>query len=165
MKYVIAIATILTLAACTQAPLPAPDTREADAKAIRDAEAALLANFKAKDVDKMGTFWADDATFMMTNMPAMKGNAAIKAMWKDVIADPNFTVEFGANKVEVSKASDYAYSQGTYSSTMTDPKTKKVVVEKGSYVTVFQKQAGGSWKAVQDIAVAEAPAAPAPAAK
>ena len=36
--------------------------------------------------------------------------------------------------------------------TYTDSKTKKVVNGQGTYVTVFKKQADGSWKAVADIA-------------
>jgi hypothetical protein len=34
---------------------------------------------------------------------------------------------------------------------MTNPKTKKVLTEKGRYVTVYKKQADGGWKAVVDI--------------
>jgi ketosteroid isomerase-like protein len=35
---------------------------------------------------------------------------------------------------------------------------KKAVTEKGRFVTVFRKEADGSWKAVQQINNAEAPA-------
>ena len=42
----------------------------------------------------------------------------------------------------------------------TDPKTKKVLTEKGKYVTVFQKQADGGWKAVADIFNEDAPPTP-----
>ena len=41
-----------------------------------------------------------------------------------------------------------AYLQGTY--TMTDPKTKKPMADKGKYLTVFTKQPDGSWKAIAD---------------
>ena len=36
-----------------------------------------------------------------------------------------------------------------------DPKTGKVMSDNGSYVTVYKKQQDGSWKAVEDFAVAE----------
>jgi ketosteroid isomerase-like protein len=45
--------------------------------------------------------------------------------------------------------------------TMTDPKTKKVLTEKGRYVTVYKKQADGGWKAVVDIDSEDAPPSPA----
>ena len=38
---------------------------------------------------------------------------------------------------------------------MTDPKTKQVVHQQGSYVTTYKKQSDGSWKAVFDIASAD----------
>ena len=60
-----------------------------------------------------------------------------------------------------SKAGDLAYSQGAYTATMTNPKTKKVVTETGKFVTVYKKQPVGAWKAVADIWNADAPAAPA----
>ena len=34
---------------------------------------------------------------------------------------------------------------------MTDPATKKPLESTGSYLTVWQKQADGSWKAVEDF--------------
>jgi hypothetical protein len=49
--------------------------------------------------------------------------------------------------------------------TMTNPKTKKPVTEKGKYVTVYKKQADGTWKAIEDINNADAPAAPVTMAK
>jgi ketosteroid isomerase-like protein len=33
---------------------------------------------------------------------------------------------------------------------MTNPKTKKPATDKGKYLTVYEKQADGSWKAVAD---------------
>jgi ketosteroid isomerase-like protein len=36
--------------------------------------------------------------------------------------------------------------------------SKKAVTEKGRFVTIFRKEGDGSWKAVQDIHNAEAPA-------
>jgi ketosteroid isomerase-like protein len=39
--------------------------------------------------------------------------------------------------------------------TMTNPKNKKPVEDKGSYLTVFKKQADGGWKAIEDINTSE----------
>ena len=38
--------------------------------------------------------------------------------------------------------------------------TKKAVTEKGRFLTIFRKEADGSWRAVEDINNAEAPPAP-----
>jgi ketosteroid isomerase-like protein len=47
-----------------------------------------------------------------------------------------------------SKGGDMAYSQGTYTMTVTNPKTKKPMTHKGKYLTVYTKQTDGSWKVV-----------------
>ena len=39
--------------------------------------------------------------------------------------------------------------------TVTNPKTKKPVDDKGTYVTVFKKQADGNWKAIEDMSTSE----------
>ena len=154
-------ALVSLLAGCATAPPPAPDTRAADAKAIRDTEAAWLKEFAVKDFEKLVAHYADDASLLMPNMAAMNGKEAIRAAYKEMLADPNLAVTFEASRVEVSKASDYAYSQGAYAMTTSAPKTKRPMTEKGKFVTVYQKQADGSWKAVADILNADAPAVPA----
>jgi hypothetical protein len=45
----------------------------------------------------------------------------------------------------------------------TNPATKALEHEQGSYVTVYRKMADGTWKAVEDIASTGAPLAPPPA--
>ena len=155
-----ALALAVILAGCNQAPPPAPDTREADAQAIRDVETAWSASFATKDVDKVGVFWAGDASVFMTDSPVLTGIAAIEAAMKPMVEDKSFSISFASTKVEVSKASDLGYTQGAYTMTMTGSKTKKVLTEKGKYVTVYKKQADGGWKAVADIFNADAPAAP-----
>jgi len=150
---------LVILAGCSQAPPPVADTREADAKAIRDLESASLKAWQAHDAEQVASFWAADADVMNPNMALVKGSA-MPGVLKDMLADPNFSLDFTSTKVEVARSGDFGYTQGTYMTTMSDPKTKAKLSEKGKYVTVFQKQADGNWKAVEDIFNADAPAAP-----
>ncbi len=75
-------------------------------------------------------------------------------------ADPAMSLKFQATKTDVAKSGDLAYTQGTYTLTLTDPKTKKIITDHGSYVTTYRKQADGTWKAVADIATSEVPPPP-----
>lgn len=151
---------------CKPAESPAPpDTRAADAQAIRDGEAAWVNDFATKDPEKVLSHYSDDADSMIPDMALMTGHDSIRAGLKQEFSDPNSTLDFHAAKVEVSKSGDMAYSQGTYSYTSTDPKTKKAVHEHGNYIEVYKKQPDGSWKAAEDIATQEAPPAPAEATK
>ena len=81
----------------------------------------------------------------------MKGVAVIHEGLKDILKDAKFALTFAAQHVEVAKSGDVAFTQGTYTNTMTDPKTKKAMTEKGTYVTVYKKAANGNWQAVEDI--------------
>ena len=62
----------------------------------------------------------------------MPGKEAIRAEMKDFVTDPKFSLDLVTAKV----------------------------AEKGKYVEVYKKQADGSWKIVEDIHNADAPAKP-----
>jgi uncharacterized protein (TIGR02246 family) len=146
-----AITLVVILAGCKQASPPAPNTHDADVKAIRDLETADLQAYAAKDVDKAVAFFSDDASLLVPDAPAINGIAAIKKALKPFFADKNFTETFASDKVDVAKSGDLGYSQGSDTMTFTDLKTQKVLTVKSKYVTVFQKQADGGWKAVAVI--------------
>ncbi|MBZ5619394.1 MAG: SgcJ/EcaC family oxidoreductase [Acidobacteriia bacterium] len=154
----------LLLTGCSQT---SPDTREADAKALRDNETQWNQDFASKDVDKLIAHYADNAVLMVPGMPASSGKDAIRKTLTEMLADPALSLKFQSSRVETAKSGDIAYTQGTYTMTMTDPNSKQVVNDHGSYVTTYSKQPDGSWKAVADIATSEVPPAapPSPAAK
>jgi uncharacterized protein (TIGR02246 family) len=155
----------MLLAGCSETPAPPVDTSAADQKTIKDGEVAWASDWAAKDADKIISHYADDAKLMIPDMPIMKGKDAIRSGMKDMLADKNLALSFTTSEAVTSKGSDIAYTQGTYSMTMTNPKTKKPETETGKYLTVYKKQADGSWKAVEDIDNADAPAKPVAMAK
>jgi ketosteroid isomerase-like protein len=83
---------VVALSGCTQAPCTLPDTREADAKAVRETDAAKMRAWTSKDADKIAFFFADDATHFSPNMPALKGRQSIRETFKERLADPNSAV-------------------------------------------------------------------------
>lgn len=154
---------------CSEAPKTAADTRAADEKTIRELEVQWSKDLQAKDLEKDMAHYDNDAAFLLTNMPIVSGKTAIHGVHQQILADPNVSLDIATSKVEVSKGGDLAYSQGVYHLTSTDPKTKRPVSETGKYLTVYKKQADGTWKAVEDMLNADAPAVgpagPAKAAK
>jgi len=147
--------------ACNQAPPAQPDTHDADIKAIKDTEAAWVAAFATKDLQKATSFYANDGSLLVSNAPALNGIENIKNGFKDMIADPNFSLTFTSDRADVAKSGELGYSQGAYTLVLTDPKTKKPFTDKGKYVTVWKKQADGSWKAIADMVSSDLPPAPA----
>ena len=138
----------------------APDT-QSDAQAIRDSESAAVKDWQAKDVTKITSHYAPDATLLVTDMPAMKGSDAIKNGIGTLLKDPRLSLTFSPSVVVVAKDGDMAYTQGYYVMTYSEPKSGATLIEKGKYVTVHQKQPDGSWKIVEDIENPDAPATPA----
>jgi uncharacterized protein (TIGR02246 family) len=153
-----ALTLVFVMTACNQTP--ATDV-QAESQAIRDNEAAWVRDWQAKDVDKITSHYAPDAAVLITDLPVMKGTDAIKGGIGGMLKDPHISLTFSPTVVVIAKSGDMAYAQGIYSMTYTEPKTGAVLLEKGKYVTVYQKQADGTWKAEEDIANADSPAKPA----
>ena len=150
-----------TMSACNQAPPPAaPDTHDADVKALTDFEAQWIQDYAANNLDKALANYADNAVLIAPGTEAVQGKDAITAEMKGMAKDPAFSLQFQTKNVDVSKSGDVGYTWGTYQMTATDPATHKVMHDHGSYVTVYRKQADGSWKAVEDIASSGVPSAP-----
>jgi uncharacterized protein (TIGR02246 family) len=137
-------------AAPVAAPAAAPDTRAADVQAIKDVEAAWVKDAATKDAAKWASYFTDDGAGLYPGAPTVIGKEALKAAMTPMLADPNFALTFASTHAEASKGGDMVYSYGTYSMTMTNPKTKKPMTDKGKYLTVYTKQADGSWKVVAD---------------
>jgi uncharacterized protein (TIGR02246 family) len=162
-RFATLIATAAIALMATSCNQPA-DTRDADMQAVKDNEAQWNQDWASKDLDKIAVHYADDAVVMAPGSPATTGKDAIRGELKQMVSDPALSLKFQASKVEVAKSGDLAYTQGSYTLTLTDPQTKQIVNDHGSYVTTYRKQADGTWKAVLDIASSEVPPpAPPPA--
>ena len=146
-----------TLTACNQA---SAGNHDADVKALQDSETQWNQDYAAKDATKIASYYADGAVLMAPGVPAAVGKDAISKMIGEMVADPALSLKFQASKVDVAQSGDLAYTQGTYTLTFTDPQTKQVVHDHGSYVTDYRKQTDGLWKAVADIATSDVPPAP-----
>jgi len=153
-----AMPLIATLTACNS-------NHNADIKALRDTETQWNQEYVFKDVDKIMAHYADDAVLMAPGTPISKGKAAIHKDLKAMLADSALSLKFSASNIEVARSGDIAYTQGAYTMTMTDPQTKQVIKDHGSYITTYRKEPDGSWKVVADIASSELPpSTPSPSA-
>jgi uncharacterized protein (TIGR02246 family) len=149
--------SVFCLAALALAGCSARGTRDGDIQAIKDNEARWNQEFAARNIDKLVDHYAEDAILMGPGMPSSSGKPAIRKMLAEMVADPALSLHFQAARVEVARAGDWAYTQGTYQMAMTDPVSKRVTQDHGSYVTTYAKQPDGSWKAATDIATSEMP--------
>jgi len=151
----VSLIACLTFAAVTagcssSAPVLPPDSRAADLKAVKDVEDAWLKDAASKSGEKWASYFTEDGSGLYPGTAILNGKAAISAAMAPVLTDPNFSMDFHSTKAMASKGGDMVYSQGIYTMTMTDPKSRKRVTDKGKFLTVFVKQADGSWKAAAD---------------
>ena len=103
-----------------------------------------------RDVEKTLSYWADDATVISAGQPTLKGKQAIRQMVEGSFKNPSFKISWAPESVEISKSGDVGYMIEHDNLTVNDstgnPKTQHY-----KSVTVWKKQADGSWKNVVDV--------------
>lgn len=133
-----------------------PDTRAQDERAIRDADAATLKAAQSNDVDAVVANYADDASWLPPNAPAVNGKAAIRAGWAKLIGSPGFTIDWQINKIEVARSGDLAYTVYVYQLSLEGP-NRRPINDQGKDLAVWKKQPNGAWKIVVDTYNSDVP--------
>lgn len=150
-----AAAFALALGGCNkEANAGASDAASVQA-ALKADEKKWNDQFKSKDQMGLMAHYADDAFFVAPGVPGVSGSTEIGKTYAQALADHYFTISFASDKIDVAGSGDMAYARGHFSEKYQDPKSKKIVSDSGTYITVYKKQADGSWKAVEDIATAD----------
>ena len=140
----------LCLASCNQPTAASADPKAIEAQ-LRDSEAGWNRAYANRDAAAIAAQYADDAALANPGVPLVTGGTDIRNAVQSFAADPNLEVQFAADRVQVAASGDLAYTRGHFTMQSTDPVTKGPRTDTGSYLTVWQKQADGSWKAVEDF--------------
>jgi ketosteroid isomerase-like protein len=127
------------------------------AEAIKADEKKWSDEFQAKpkNLDALVAHYADDAYFVAGGIKPANGIAEIRSAYAEGLKDPNFNFTFAADKVEVAQSGDLAVARGRFTESYTDPETDKAKSGDGSFITVYKKQADGSWKVIDDFAMVD----------
>lgn len=145
------------LAGCESEP------RKADSAVIEQQilaqEEAWNRAYARRDAEALAGFFADDGAMASPGEQLVRGKESIRKASEEFAKDPNLNVSFRSNRVQVAQSGDLAYSRGQYLFTSTDPSTNQPESSRGYYLTVWKKQADGSWKAVEDF-ITPGPALP-----
>jgi uncharacterized protein (TIGR02246 family) len=166
MKRLSLVAVLVAAAAACSPPAPAapPPPPPPDPVAVRSAiEAAntrAAAAMIAGDLATATAHYADDAVVMMPNAPKATGKTAIVGMFTGMLAEISVkAATFTTDEVLIDGTT--AIEIGAYNLTL-QPKKGPEIKDTGKYMTVWKKQADGSWKVVRDISNSDL-AAPTPA--
>ena len=151
MRLILTCAALAACAACQQYTGSAAKADiGAETKAIEAVEQAQIAAINAHDPTGSTAPYADDALFVTERGVVSRGRASIISAFRGFVTDPTLKIDYRPGEKSFSQAGDLAYSTAEFSETFTDPATKKLVTIKGTNVSVWRKQADGSWKLVAD---------------
>ena len=162
MKSSLIAATLLCVATTAGCDKPAADATTVETAAIeqqiKGIEAQWNKDYNARSIDALAGQYSADAAMANPGVALASDSASRREGIIQFVADPNLKIDFASDRVQVAKSGELAYSRGHYTMQTTDPATKAPRSDSGSYLTVWQKQADGGWKAVEDFVVPGAPA-------
>ena len=123
----------------------------------RDAEWADLAT-AGKDVEKVVSYWSDDAVLIFPGQPVLEGKAAIRAYVAASFNTPGFKIHWVSQKPIFSPDGKLAYMQGTDDLTLPGPNGGTMTLHLRG-ISVWRLDPDRQWRCVLDISN-EAPTAP-----
>jgi len=105
---------------------------------------------EGSDLDRIVSFWADDAIVFPPGAAAVVGKDAIRQYIAESLKIPGFRVGWESTQVTISPSGDFAYAVGKNHFSFNDSEGNQIT-SYGKVVTVWRKEADGSWKCVIDI--------------
>jgi ketosteroid isomerase-like protein len=115
----------------------------------RDAEWASISS-GGRDVERILSFWTDDATVYPPGLPTLSGKAALRSYVESALAVPGFQITWISTDASLSPDGKLAYLVGTNAVTLPGP-DGKLVTTKGRGLTVWRQEADGEWRCAVDI--------------
>lgn len=147
MRLAHSLLAALALAACSPAPeLPDPAALRASLIAADEAFAAATAE---KGLEGWLAAYDSAGIQMEPDVPFTPGIPAIRAAMAPAFADPTFRLTWQPTMAFASAAGDLGYTLGTWQSRHYNDAGEGQVTT-GKYVTIWRRQADGSWKVVFD---------------
>ncbi len=138
---------LFTINSCAENPID----QKAEADKLMQLSTEWSQSVKDKNVEKMLSYWADDAILMSPNEASVIGKDALRGMVERSMKIPGFEISWKPQEAYVSKSGDLGYV--LIKNYMTMPidtlGNTRTVFNKG--VEIWKKQSDGSWKNIIDI--------------
>ena len=148
----LATAAAFAVTGCTKKAEAAVDTAKI-ADSIKAEEAGWQKAYADKDLNVLAGEYVDDEAIANPGERLATTDIDRRKSLQSLLTDPNLKLTFASDRVTVASAGDMATSRGHYTITMTDKASGKPVTSDGTYLTVYKKQADGSFNAVEDVTV------------
>src|SRR5688572_12625017 len=122
----------------------------------RDLEWAQAAA-EGRDIDRILSYWTDDAVVLPPGLPSVEGKAALRQYVEGMIQIPGFKITWESKDVTLSPDGQLAYMFSRNEVTMNAPDGAPVTTA-GRAVTIWRRESDGEWRCIVDIWNAESPA-------
>ena len=142
-----AVAACLLIAACAQPSFDA--TAEGARLSQRDADWSKM-SFEGKDIEKIVSYWSDDAHVLQPGLPSIDGKTAIRAFVTASLKIPGFKIQWASQKPVFSPDGKMAYMLSTVETTAPGA-SGALESTHGRSVTVWRRDGDGEWRCVVDI--------------
>jgi uncharacterized protein (TIGR02246 family) len=119
----------------------------------RDAEWAAAAA-EGRDVERILSYWTDDAVLIPPGLPAIVGKSALRDYVRASLQIPGFRITWTSRDVRLSPDAMLAYMFSRNAVTMDAPDGVSTTTE-GRAVTIWRRDADGVWRCAVDIWNAE----------
>jgi uncharacterized protein (TIGR02246 family) len=163
---VLAIASLVASLGCARKTVDTADSSVVQAgtttdaasvqRAIDSAEVRFSAALMKGDTASIGTIYADDAVILAPNMKIARGRAGMSQFNAAMLSNVTYP-EVALTSDDLIVTGDYAIETGSYRMTI-QPKQGKAMKDVGKFVSVWKRQADGSWKMIRDIFNSDLPA-------
>ena len=124
----------------------------------RDAEWADLAT-AGKEIEKIVSYWSDDAVLIFPGQPVLEGKVAIRAYATASLNTPGFKIHWVSQKPVFSSDGKLAYMRATEELTLPGPEGAAMTLHLRG-ISVWRFDSDGQWRCVVDISNEEPPPAP-----
>ena len=124
-----------------------PTTRELLLQ--RDAAWSAAAS-AGTDVERILSFWTEDAVVIAPGLPTISGKAALRQYVLESLQIPGFQISWESSDVTLSPDGNMAYLMGRNRVRLNGPDGKPTTSE-GPAVTIWRKEQDGEWRYAIDI--------------
>jgi ketosteroid isomerase-like protein len=128
---------------------------------LKESDRAFARDTAERGVEGWVAWFDEEGVMLPAGSSLTRGREAIRDLMTPAFADPAVILHWGPTEARVSRSGDLGYTLGWYElRRRADEET--VTLKRGKYVTIWRKQADGSWKVIVDAGTEDAAPAPAP---
>lgn len=129
-----------------------PADQDAEGNALLETDRAWAAAAAAGDIERLASYWADDATNYFPGAPVARGRREIGELVRRNRSQPGFSLSWDPQEAVVARSGELGYTSGTFALTVENP-AGVPVTRRGHYLCVWERESGGGWKCVVESSI------------